>query len=330
MSRRFVSQLAHQESVNEIFLASEKQLRPNRSGNLYLQVELSDRSGSIGARMWNASEQDYRNFENGDYVRVEGSTQLFQGTIQLIAASIRKAPPGDVNPDDFLVLGSKAVDQLVVRLGTMLRGMRDPHLLNLAECFLLDEDCMRKFSRAPAGIKNHHAYLGGLLEHVVNLMDLVCRVAPLYPSIHQDLLLMGAFLHDIGKIDELTYEREFAYTNEGQLIGHVVMAVGILDKKLREVERLSGEPVPDELVLRLKHMIVSHHGQYEFGSPKLPMTLEAVALHHLDNLDAKVHAFEQLIRDDPNVESPWTTFNQALARKLYKGAPKGSRASPVR
>ena len=322
MSRRFVSQLAHQESVNQIFLASDKQLRPNRNGNLYLQFELSDRSGSIGARMWNASENDYREFANGDYVRVEGSTQLFQGTIQLIASSIRKVPASDVDPDDFMILGSKEVDQLVVSLGNHLRRMRDPHLLNLAECFLMDDEFMRKFSRAPAGVKNHHAYLGGLVEHVVNLMELVIHVAPLYPSLDQDLLLMGVLLHDAAKIDELTYERDFAYTDEGQLIGHVVMAVGMLDKKLREVERLSGETLPDELVLRLKHMIVSHHGQYEYGSPKLPMTLEAVALHYLDNLDAKIHAFDRLIRDDPNVESGWTTFNHALSRKLYKGEPK--------
>jgi 3'-5' exoribonuclease len=321
MSRRYVSQLAHQEAVDQIFLASDKQLRPNRNGNLYLQLELSDRSGAIAARMWNASEQDYRNFENGDYVRVEGSTQLFQGTIQLIASSIRKASASEIDPDDFMTLGSKEVDQLVLRLSGFLRKLRDPHLLNLAECFLVDEEFMRKLSRAPAGVKNHHAYLGGLIEHIVSLMDLIQRIAPIYPSIHADVLLMGAFLHDIGKIDELTYERDLAYTDEGQLIGHVVMAVGILERKLKEVERLSGETMPEELVLRLKHMIVSHHGQYEYGSPKLPMTLEAVALHHLDNLDAKIHSFDQLMRDDPNVESGWTIFHHGLGRKLYKGEP---------
>jgi len=319
MSRRFASQLAHQEAVDQIFLASEKQLRPNRNGNLYLQLELSDRSGVISARMWNASEQDYRNFENGDYVRVEGTTQLFQGTIQLIATTIRKAPKSDVNPDDFMILGSKEIDQLVTRLTTHLRKLRDPHLLNLAECFLVDDEFMRKFSRAPAGVKNHHAYVGGLIEHVVNLMELVTRVAPLYPSLNADLLLMGAFLHDAGKVDELTYDRDFAYSDEGQLIGHLVIAVGMLDKKLREVERLAGESVPQELVLRIKHMIVSHHGQYEYGSPKLPMTLEAVALHQLDNLDAKMHSFDQLIRDDPNVDSGWTSFHHNLGRKLFKG-----------
>jgi len=319
MSRRFVSQLAHQESVDQVFLASEKQLRPNRHGNLYLQLELSDRSGTIGARMWNASDQNYRSFENGDYVRVEGSTQLFQGNIQLIAANISRARQDDVSPEDFLILGSKQIDQLGSRLAEFLRAMHDPHLLNLAECFLVDDEFMQKFSRAPAGIKNHHAYAGGLMEHVVSLMELVTRVAPLYPSLDGDLLLMGAFLHDCGKVDELSYERDFSYTDEGQLIGHLVMAIGILEKKLHETERLAGEPVPDEVVLRLKHMIVSHHGQYEYGSPKLPMTLEAVVLHYLDNLDAKLYSFDQLIRDDPNVDSAWTNFHHSLGRKLFKG-----------
>src|SRR5262245_34075212 len=160
MSRRFVSQLAHQEAIDQIFLASEKQLRPNRNGNLYLQVELSDRSGSIGARMWNASESDYRNFENGDYVRVEGTTQLFQGSIQLIASSIRKAPEGEVDPEAFMLLGSHDIDRLTVRLSGMLRKIRDPHLLNLGECYLMDDEFMRKLCKAPAGVKNHHAYHG--------------------------------------------------------------------------------------------------------------------------------------------------------------------------
>ncbi len=324
--RRFVSQLAHQEAVDQIFLASEKSLRPNRNGNLYLQLELSDRSGAISARMWNASESDFKNFENGDYVRVEGSTQLFQGTIQLIATRISKVPPQEVNPDDFLILDSKHIDRLTTRLIEMLRKITDPALRNLAECFLMDEEFMRKFTRAPAGVKNHHAYVGGLLEHVVSLMELVTRVAGHYEELNTELLLMGAFIHDSGKIDELSYDREFAYTDEGQLIGHLVIAVGLLDRKLQEAERLSGEPVPLETALRLKHMIVSHHGQYEFGSPKLPMTLEAVALHLLDNLDAKLHSFQQLMRDDPNVDSPWTNFNQPLGRKLFKGEADPRRA----
>src|SRR5262245_28272274 len=167
MPRRFVSQFGSQEAVDQVFLATQKQLRPNRNGNLYLQVELSDRSGSLSARMWNASESDYRGFDDGDFVRVEGSTQLYQGALQLIASNICKARYDEVDPADFMPLTPAEIDRLAVRLGELLRGMGNPHLVNLAECFLMDEEFMRKFTKAPAGVKNHHAYIGGLLEHVV-------------------------------------------------------------------------------------------------------------------------------------------------------------------
>ena len=319
MSRRYVKQLAHQEAVDEVFLASGKQLRPNRSGNLYLQVELSDRSGSIGARMWNASEGVYKSFNDGDYVRVAGTAQLFQGAMQLIATSVSKVDPAEVDEDEFLLLPPVEADKLVARLTEIVRGMTNPHLQTLAECFLVDESFMAKFTRAPAGIKNHHAYQGGLLQHTVNLMEVVLRISPCYPQIDRDLLLTGAFLHDMGKIDELSYDREMAYSSEGQLIGHVVMAVGMLEAKLAEAERLSGETMPDETALRIKHMLVSHHGEYEHGSPRLPMTLEAMALYMLDNLDAKIDSFGQLLSDDPNVDSPWTHYHANIGRKLFKG-----------
>jgi 3'-5' exoribonuclease len=321
MPRRFINQFGHQEAVDQVFLAAQKQLRPNRNGNLYLQVELSDRSGTISARVWNASESEYRNFDDGDFVRVEGTAQIYQGAIQLIATHICKARDDEIDFADFMPLTPADIDRFALRLAELLRSMHNPHLRTLADCFLMDEDFMRKYSRTPAGVKNHHAYLGGLLEHVVNLMEVIDRVSPCYPAVDRDLLLMGAFLHDMSKIDELSYDRGFSYTDEGQLIGHVVMAVGLLEAKAREAEKLSGEPLPAELLLRLKHMIVSHHGQYEYGSPKLPMTLEAVALHYLDNLDAKLHSFAQQMREDPNVDSPWTHFYPALGRKLFKGTP---------
>jgi 3'-5' exoribonuclease len=283
-------------------------------------MELSDRTGAIGARMWNAGESLYRSFDNGDYVMVEGTTQLFQGAKQLIVSRLMKVEPSEVNEDDFTPVAAVAVDKLVVRMSEILRSLACPHLRNLAECFLVDEAFMHKLTRAPAGVKLHHAYLGGLLEHVVGLMEVVVRIAPGYPQLDRDLLLMGVLLHDASKIDELSYDREFAYTDEGQLVGHVVMAVSLLEGKVREAERLSGEPIPRETVLRLKHLIVSHHGEYDYGSPKLPMTVEAVALFCLDNLDAKIAAFTQQLRDDPNVDSPWTNFNPNLGRKLFKGS----------
>jgi 3'-5' exoribonuclease len=319
MSRRYVNEFVHQDSVDQIFMASNKQLRPNRNGNLYLQVELSDRGGTISARLWNATEDMYRAFEEGDYVRVEGVAQMYQGAMQIIATHVSRALSSEIDPVDFLPLVNLDIDRLSARLREMLRGLANPHLRAIAECFLIDDEFMQKFTRAPAGVKNHHAYLGGLLEHVVNLMEAVTRVAPLYPAIDAELLLMGAFLHDLGKVDELAYMHGFSYTDEGQLIGHLVMAVGMLEKKVAQAESLTGESIPLTTVLRLKHMIVSHHGEYEFGSPKLPMTLEAVALNLLDNLDAKIHSFQQQMKDDPNVESPWTMFNPQIGRKLYKG-----------
>src|SRR5262249_53583380 len=181
----------------------------------------------------------------------------------------------------------------------------------LAECFLMDEEFLRDFSQAPAGVRNHHAYIGGLLEHVVTLLDAAERIVPLYPHLDRDLLLIGIFLHDAAKVRELSFSRAFAYPDEGQLIGHIVMGVEMLNEKVTQVPDLTGEPFPTELLLRVKHMIVSHHGTYEFGAPRLPMTPEAIALHYLDNLDAKVHSFTRAIREDRNQGSAWTPLNQS-------------------
>ncbi|MEN6405146.1 MAG: HD domain-containing protein [Thermoguttaceae bacterium] len=319
MPRRYVNQFNHQEPIHQAFIAGDKQLRPNRNGNLYLQVALSDRTGSIAARFWNAGETIYQSFDNGDYVFVEGTAQLYQGAMQILGTKLRKLDPSEVDPADFTPEPPVAVDRLTVRLCEMLRSMNDPALKTLAECFLVDEPLMAKLSMAPAGTKNHHAVHGGLLEHTVSLMDVVSRVAPCYPQVDRDLLLFGAFLHDLGKVDELRYQRELTYTDEGQLVGHLVLAIAMLDRKVVEAEKLSGEPMPAETVLRLKHMILSHHGEYAFGSPKLPMTLEAIALCQLDNLDAKINTFAQLMQEDPNTDSPWTLFNANLGRKLFKG-----------
>jgi 3'-5' exoribonuclease len=327
MPRRYANELNHQEAVNEVFVANDKQLRPNRNGNLYLQVTLSDRTGSVAARLWNAGEALYKSFENGDYIRIEGTAQLFQGTMQIIVSKLHKVDASEVDEADFAPVPAVDADKLMQRLTGMLRGMTDPELKTLAECFLMDEALMAKFSMAPAGTKNHHAYHGGLLEHVVNLMEVVLRVSPCYPQINGDLLLMGAFLHDLGKIEELSYDRGLTYSDEGQLIGHLVIAVGMVDRKVAEAEKLSGETISQETVLRLKHIIVSHHGEYAFGSPKLPMTLEAVALCQLDNLDAKINTFANLMKEDPNVDSPWTTYNPNLERKLFKGAKRGVQAA---
>ena len=319
MPRRFVQELADGEAIDEVYLVTEKQLRANRNGNLYIQVELRDRTGAISARLWNAGEGLFRTFDEGDFLHIKGKVQLFQGNLQMILSNLERIAADKVELPHFLPQTEQDVSKLLERLRGFLLRLGNPHLRALAECFLMDENFVRDFSTVPAGIRNHHAYLGGLLEHVVTLLDAADRIAPLYPELDRDLLMAGIFLHDVGKVRELSYGRVFSYTDEGQLIGHLIIGVEMLNEKAARVPDLTGEPFPTQLLLRLKHMILSHHGTYEFGSPKLPMTPEAIALHHLDNFDAKVHSFTRDIREDRNQAASWTPFNQALQRRLYKG-----------
>jgi 3'-5' exoribonuclease len=324
MSRRFVQQMADGDTIEEVFLITDKQLRANRNGNLYLQLELRDRTGAMSARLWNAGEHLFRSFETGDFLLIKGKVQLFQGALQMILSHLERVEPEKVDLADFLPHTEHDISKLLERLRGFLLRLGNPHLRALVECFLMDDAFLQGFCRSPAGVRNHHAYLGGLLEHVVTLLDGADRLLPLYPEVDRDLLMAGIFLHDVGKVRELSYGRAFAYTDEGQLVGHLIIGVEMLNEKASKVPDLTGEPFPPELLLRLKHMIVSHHGTYEFGSPKLPMTPEAIALHYLDNLDAKVHSFTRDIREDRNSTSAWTPFNQSTQRRLFKGSTDGA------
>ncbi len=316
--RRYVQSLADGDQVEEVYLAADKQLRANRQGNLFLQVELRDRTGMIQGRMWNAGEPLFRSFEAGDFVLIKGKVQLFQGALQIILTGVTRVAPEKADLTDFLPHTPKDLGKLKERLRLLLNKLDNVHLRCLRDCFLSDAGFMDRFSRAPAGVRNHHAYIGGMLEHVVNMLDVADRVAPLYPEVDRDLLLMGVFLHDIGKLRELSYDRTFGYTDEGQLVGHLVIGVEMLNEKAAQVPALTGEPFPAELLLRLKHLIVSHHGTQEWGSPRVPMTPEAIILHHIDNMDAKAHTFIRDIKEDTGSGS-WTPYSPSLDRKLFKG-----------
>jgi 3'-5' exoribonuclease len=319
MTRRFVQELADGEAVEDVFLVSDKQLRANRNGNLYIQADLRDRSGVINARLWNAGEPLFRSFDVGDFVRARGKVQLFQGALQLILSHLEKTEPGAVELTDFLPHTTQDVGVLLQKLKDALRKIGSPHLRALADCFLMDDDFVRDFCNVPAGVRNHHAYVGGLLEHVVTLLDAAERLLPLYPDVDRDLVLAGVFLHDAGKVRELTCKKAFAYTDEGQLVGHITIGVEMVTEKIAEAAKLTDEPFPPELLLRVKHMILSHHGQLDFGSPVVPMTPEAIFLATLDNLDAKVNTFTRDIREDRNPISAWTPYSQSLQRRLFKG-----------
>jgi 3'-5' exoribonuclease len=319
MARQFIASLPPQTQIDQVFLATHKQLRPNRNGQLYLQVELADRSGSMTGRLWNASDADYAAFDDGDYVRVEGHTQLFSGALQIILAAISRADPGTYDAADFHVLSAADVAGLEIELRRILDTIASPPLRDLVAAVLGDRSLMATLARSPAGVKHHHAYAGGLLDHVVSLLRLADRVAPLYPDIDRDLLLVGVLLHDIGKTVELESEKGFSYTDAGQLLGHVLLGLEIVERAIRDVETRTGRPFDPETAMRVKHMIASHHGQYEFGAPKLPMTLEAIALHHLDHLDAKLAATMQLLRNEASLDGGWTTYQQSHGRKFFRG-----------
>jgi len=320
MSRRFVRDLAEGESIDELFLVMEKQVRSNRQGQPYLLLELRDKSGQIGARLWNINEDQSRSCDSGHLVRVRGKVQSFQGAPQIILSHVEDAGSEGIDLTEYLPQAVRNPQEMLQRLRSILLSRSNPHLKALAECFLIDDELMTRYATAPAGVRVHHAYQGGLLEHVLTIMEVATRIEALYPNLDFDLLLLGIFLHDIGKIAELSYHRSFGYTDEGQLVGHLVQGVELLNAKVAQTAELTGEPFPDELCLRLKHMIVSHHGPPEFGSPKPPMTPEAVALHHLDNLDAKVNAFLQQIEGDRSPDSAWTAYDPTLGHRLFKGS----------
>jgi 3'-5' exoribonuclease len=319
MTRRLITELPPQTSLDQTFLATHKQLRPNRNGQLYLQVELADKSGSITGRLWNASDDDFNAFDDGDYVRVEGHTQLYSGSLQVIITAVERVDSRTVDESEFLVLSTSDLARLDAELRSLLATVRAAPLRALVDAILADGPLMEAFARTPAGVKHHHAYAGGLLDHVVNLLRLADRVAPLYPDLDRDLLLVGVLVHDIGKTQELESINGFSYTDPGQLLGHVLLGLEIVDAKIREIEDRTGAVFDAETALRVKHMIASHHGQYEYGSPRLPMTLEAVALHHLDHLDAKLAGTIQIMRNEATVDGGWTQYQQSLGRKFFRG-----------
>lgn len=324
MPRTYVKELRDGDSVNEVFLLADKQLRANRNAHLYLLATLRDRTGVISGLMWNVTEDSVRDLGVGDIVRVRGKIQLYQGGLQMIVAQIDPAPASSYQPEDFQVQPQSAAGPLLTRLQEIMQTLQHPQLRALADCFLEDDGLLDALCMAPAGVKAHHAYHGGLIEHIVSMLEIADRVCQLYPAVNRDLLLLGVLLHDLGKVRELSWDPTLAYTDEGQLLGHMNIAMEILNEKLLLVRtQLGGQGLPQEMVLRLKHMILSHHGNLEFGSARVPMTPEAIALHQIDNLDARLHEFTRAIEDDMNTDSAWTPYSPRSERRLFKGYGKG-------
>lgn len=293
MKDLFIADLAkfEDQSITSFFAATMKSLRDKKGGDKYLALILTDRTGSMEARMWDNAAEASPEFEQGDVVKLKGLVCRYQERLQIKVERIRAALDGEYDPLDFLPRTDKNVDVLWAELNGYVESFRDPHLKALLRAFLDDAEIATAFRQAPAAKAMHHAWLGGLLEHVVSLMGVCDLAAKHYPEVHRDLLLTGAVLHDIGKLQELVWKKSFDYTIQGQLLGHITIGYGMIEKKLEGLPDF-----PARLRVLVEHMVLSHHGRYEFGSPKLPMVPEAILLHYLDDMDAKM----QTVRSEFN------------------------------
>lgn len=313
MARKFISELNGGEMIDDVFLVQSKELRTTKNGTLYLQAKLADRTGMIDARMWDANVSFFKHLEDDTFLKIKGRSEIYQNKIQLIIKSITKIDQNEISLEDYLPSTDKDINEMFSELKEIIKTIKDPYLQKLLALFLNDEDFCKNFCSVPAAVSYHHAFLGGVLEHTLAVAKLGVKIAPLYPSLNRDLLMCGIVLHDIGKITELRYEKNFQYSDEGQLVGHLISGVIMIEKKVNQIEDF-----PKTLLDLLRHLILSHHGEYAWGSPKLPMTLEALALHYLDNLDAKIYAFDKAVSDDKDSGGNWTGFNKMFERKLFK------------
>ncbi|MEL6105242.1 MAG: HD domain-containing protein, partial [Planctomycetota bacterium] len=283
----------------------------------YLFLKLADRSGTIVGMMWNVEDSDCDRFTRGEYVLGSGRTQVHQGALQVILTKLDPLPESEIDPADFDAFNAAAAEACLERARELLGGFRNVHLRALATEFLSDQSFLSQLRTATAAVNNHHAYPGGLIQHTVDMMELCALIGPRYQRVDTELLIFGAFLHDLGKVHEISSSGELSYTDRGQLVGHIVIGIQMLGEMIDRVKQ-SGNEFPDELRLHLEHLIVSHHGQLEFGSPRLPATLEAVALHHIDNLDAKLVSYTNLINADLDNGEHWTNYFPSIGRKLWK------------
>jgi 3'-5' exoribonuclease len=323
----FICDCSQQENkvITSSFVVITKQVKPKKSGEPYLALTLGDRSGQIEAKMWDNVEEFLDAFEQDDFLKVKGLINKYKNRFQLTIHKLRRLQEAEIDFADYLPKTTKDIGELWRTLAQYVGTIENPQLKALLELFMADPEVAERYRVAPAAKSLHHAYIGGLLDHVVSLFrscELMCRN---YPLVNRDLLYAGAFLHDIGKIYELTYNRSFTYTTRGQLLGHMIIELEMLKAKTEQVPGF-----PADLKTLLEHMIISHHGEYEFGSPKLPMFPEALLLHYLDDLDSKMEAMRAQLARDGDLEGVWTSYNSSLGRPLLNSAKflQGSEAAP--
>lgn len=309
---RFVSDLQPNETITDFFLVRTKDVRLKKSGEPYLALSLSDRTGQLDAKMWDDIEGVVNAFEQSDFVKISGFVQIYRLKPQITIQRLRRAEESEIELADYMPHTERNIDEMFSELRAAVEGFGNTHLKALVNAFLDDEEIASRLKVAPAAKTLHHAFVGGLLEHIMSLLNLARLTASNYPFIDVELLQTGVVLHDLGKIYELSYERTFDYTDEGQLLGHISIMLRLVDRKCSALDGF-----PPKLKTLVEHMILSHHGKYEFGSPKLPSFPEALLLHYLDDMDSKLESMRASVSADQN-DMDWTPYNRSLERALLK------------
>jgi 3'-5' exoribonuclease len=322
LKKLYVKEIRERDLVDATFLVREKIIGMAKNGRPYMTLKLMDRSGEVEGRIWDRVDEFSARFERDDFVRVAGKASVYMGKMQLIIQELDPVDEAAVDIADFLPVSARPLNEMATELAEIVERMTDPALRGLMRAFLDDAEFMQGYTRAPAAKSMHHVYLGGLLEHSLAVAALAGDIAGRYPGINRDLLVVGALLHDVGKVAELRYRRAFEYTDAGKLLGHIAIGVELVEEKLR-----GQHDFPQELALHLKHLLLSHHGQYAYGSPKRPKTLEAVVLNFIDDLDSKINGVRTHIEREPDSVSSWTRYHRLYDRYFFKGSKRSEEAA---
>jgi len=313
MERISVKELKADTEITSCFIIRNKQVFQKKNGEPYLRLTFGDKTGEIQAFMWDNLPK-LEEIRTDDIFKVKGRVNNYQGKLQITIQKLEKTDFDEIDPSEFLPVGTQDPNLLLFYLEKMMGSIKNKDLSDLLNLFFKEEEFLKDFSTYPAGKTLHHPFLGGLLEHTVSVVKICENLAFLYDFLDCDLLITSAFLHDIGKIRELKISRSINYSDEGKLLGHIILGIEIIDEKIRSLPDF-----PQELANQLKHIILSHHGEYEYGSPKRPMTLESLVLHYADNIDAKVNSFKIWMESKPDASDPnWTEFWPLMERYLFR------------
>lgn len=313
MKSPYISDFEVGQMTTGTFMVASKEVRQKKGGDYFLSLTLADRSGDIDAKMWDNVDKVMDTFERDGFIKVKGVPQVHLNRLQFTIHTLQAVPESEVDLADYFPASSRDPEEMFAELRGIVNAMTNPHLKDLLNAVFDDSGIARRYKRAPAAKSIHHAWLGGLIEHVLSLCTLCRAVGPHYPMVDVDLLLTGAILHDIGKIEELNYDRGFSYSDEGQLLGHILIGLRMVGDK---IALLPGFPL--RLRTLVEHLIASHHGTLEYGSPKVPMTAEAMLLHHLDNLDSKMETVRGAVEKDKLADGSWTTYVSSIERPILK------------